>query len=219
MELIDYISTDHITVKPNNSVLQTLSVFDEINYTHLPIIKHQKLVGNVAKEDLSCVDDPSKTLDELEYIHSFFFAKEDDTLLELFSNFAINNTNILPIVNLQHNYVGYIDLNDMLDCFADTPFLNTEGNIILLEKNTTAYSMSEVCQIVESNDNSVLGCFLFHQTDEKTQITLKVKSVNINELVQSFRRYDYTILNNLTEDSYLEDLKKRSEYFIKYLNI
>ncbi len=219
MELRDYISTDHISVKPNNTVLQIIHLFNEINYTHLPVVKNKKLMGNVAKEDVLCIDDHTKILDELPYLQSVFFAKEDDTLLELFSNFAIHNTNILPVVNQQQQYMGYLDVNDLLDCFADTPFLNSEGNSILLEKKTTEYAMSEICQIVEANNNAVLGCFVFHQTEEKTQIMLKVKSVNINELVQSFRRYDYTILNQLTEDSYLEDLKKRSEYFIKYLNI
>ena len=219
MELMNYISTDRITVNTQFTVAKTLNYFNEISYTHLPIVKDNKLIGNIAKEDLLGIDDVSKKIEELVYLYNFFHAKEDDTLLELFSNFSIHNTNVLPIVKNQNVYVGYIDLNDMLDCFADTPFLNTEGNIILLEKKNIEYTMSQVCQIVESNSNSVLGCFVFNKTDEKTQITLKVKSININELIQSFRRYDYTILNNLTEDSYLEGLKKRSEYFIKYLNI
>ncbi|NJB82105.1 CBS domain-containing protein [Wenyingzhuangia aestuarii] len=219
MELTDYISTDKITVSNQKTIQQILELFNDISYSHIPVTHQKKLLGNVAKEDLMCIDDKSQKLAELEYLYEFFFAKLSDSLLELFSNFAVNNTSILPIVDDDNNYAGYLDINDLLDCFADTPFLSTEGNIILLQKNTKEYSMSEICQIVESNSNTVLGCFLFDQTEETTKITLKVQSLNINELIQSFRRYDYYILNDLTEDSYLESLKKRSEYFIKYLNI
>ncbi|NIJ43780.1 CBS domain containing-hemolysin-like protein [Wenyingzhuangia heitensis] len=219
MELTDYISTDKITVTNQKTAQQTLAIFNDINYSHIPVINNKKLIGNVAKEDLICIDDASQKLSELEYLYEFFFAKNTDTLLEVFSNFAVNNTSLLPVVDDHNNYIGYLDINDLLDCFADTPFLSTEGNILLLQKNTKEYAMSEICQIVESNANVVLGCFLFDQNEETTKITLKVKSLNINELIQSFRRYDYYILNDLSEDSYLESLKKRSEYFIKYLNI
>lgn len=219
MELIDYISKDNIAISPQNTVAEILELFNTISYSHIPVVKDELLIGNIAKEDLFSVDNKTQKLSELEYLHEFFFALEEDTLLEVFSNFAVNNTTMLPIVNDKKKYTGYLDLNDTLDCFADTDFLSSEGAILLLEKNTLEYSMSEICQIVESNNNMLLGCFVSKIKEERTVITLKVKSINMNELIQTFRRYDYTIINNLTEDSYLEGLKKRSEYFIKYLNI
>ncbi|MGY6649499.1 CBS domain-containing protein [Wenyingzhuangia sp. IMCC45574] len=219
MELIDYISKDKIGVNSNETVQHIIALTNKTPYSHVPVVNNGVLVGNVAKEDLLSVDDTSQKLSELEYLYEFFFAKEDDILLEVISNFALNNTSVLPIVDEKKQYLGYLDLNDTLDCFADTTFLSSEGSILLLEKSNKDYTMSQVCQIVESNNNAVLGCFVYETKEETSLITLKVKSVNVNELIQSFRRYDYLILNNLTEDSYLEGLKKRSEYFIKYLNI
>ncbi|ANW97139.1 hypothetical protein AXE80_12960 [Wenyingzhuangia fucanilytica] len=219
MELINYISKDKISVNNQKTIEKILQIFSTIPYSHIPVVQNKKLVAVISKEDLNTVDNKKQKLAELEYLYEFFFAKQEDTLLEVFSNFAVNNTNLLPITDAENNYIGYLDLNDTLDCFADTEFLSTEGNILLLQKNSHEYSMSEICQIVESNKNTVLGCFITEKTEDQTQITLKVKPININELVQSFRRYDYSIINTLTEDSYLESLKKRSEYFIKYLNI
>lgn len=219
MELIDYISKDNIDVSPLHTVSEILEVFNSTPYSHVPIISDGKLIGNIAKEDLLFLEDKSKKIIELEYLYEFFYAEKEDVLLEVFSNFAVNDTNILPIVSAQKEYIGYLDLHDTLDCFSDTNFLQEEGSILLLEKKTEQYAMSEVCQIVEANDNMVLGCFISKKNEEIVVITVKVKSIHINELIQSFRRYDYVVVNNLTEDSYLEGLKKRSEYFIKYLNI
>jgi len=42
---------------------------------------------------------------------------------------------------------------------------------------------------------------------------------NGNKIIQTFRRYNYTVLSKHVEDAYLEDLKDRSNYLQKYLNI
>ena len=41
----------------------------------------------------------------------------------------------------------------------------------------------------------------------------------MNAIVQTFRRYGYTIISEHEEDKFLEDLKDRSNYLDKYLNI
>ncbi len=219
MELLNYISNDKITVSNQKTVSEIIEQYAEISYSHLPVVHKGILIGNIDKEDLLSIDNPDQKLINLEYLYEFFFAKKTDTLLELFSKYALNNSTILPVVDDNNSYLGYLDFNDLLGCFADTHFLSAEGSILLIEKNNKDISMSEICQIVESNNNSVLGMFVYHQDQETTSVLLKTKSIQINEIIQSFRRYEYEILNDLTEDTYLDSLKKRSEYFIKYLNI
>ena len=41
----------------------------------------------------------------------------------------------------------------------------------------------------------------------------------MNAIVQTFRRYNYNIISNHEEDKFLEDLKDRSKYLDRYLNI
>jgi serine phosphatase RsbU (regulator of sigma subunit) len=41
----------------------------------------------------------------------------------------------------------------------------------------------------------------------------------LNEIIQTFRRYNYEIISDHQEDSYLLNLKERSDYLDKYLNI
>ena len=41
----------------------------------------------------------------------------------------------------------------------------------------------------------------------------------INEIIQTFRRYNYEIISEHQEDAYIENLKERSDYLDKYLNI
>ena len=73
--------------------------------------------------------------------------------------------------------------------------------------------------LVESNDAKILGLFISNSNEETTQITLKITQSNFNEIIQTFRRYNYTILSEHQEDSYLNSLKERSDYLDKYLSI
>jgi hypothetical protein len=72
---------------------------------------------------------------------------------------------------------------------------------------------------VESNGVKILGFYISERSNGFTQVTLKVASDEINEIMQTFRRYDYKIISNHDNDIYLEDLKNRSDYLQKYLEM
>ena len=91
--------------------------------------------------------------------------------------------------------------------------------VLLLEKELQDFSFSQVCQIVESNNGKILGLFISETTGVIVKITIKFNSQDVNEIIQAFRRYNYNILSKHKEDFFLEDLKERSDYLQKYLNI
>jgi hypothetical protein len=89
----------------------------------------------------------------------------------------------------------------------------------VIEKGINDYSFSEISQIVESNNGKLLGAFISKMKPDLVQVTLKIGSTGLNEIIQTFRRYSYVIVSGHEEDSYLESLKERSDYLNKYLNI
>jgi hypothetical protein len=48
---------------------------------------------------------------------------------------------------------------------------------------------------------------------------MKISLGAINEIIQSFRRYNYEIISEHQEDNYINSLKERSDYLDKYLNM
>jgi len=65
----------------------------------------------------------------------------------------------------------------------------------------------------------LLGLYLSEQQQDFVQITLKISTEDIHEIVHAFRRYDYKIISMHENDIYLEDLKSRSDYLQKYLDM
>jgi hypothetical protein len=125
----------------------------------------------------------------------------------------------MPFLNDKKKYLGYYELNDILEIFSASPFICNDGISIVLEKNKKDFSVSEVSQIVESNDGKILGLFISHEFSDTMQATIKINSEDINEIIQTFRRYNYNVISEHKDDFYLQDLKDRSDYLQKYLDM
>lgn len=219
MNIEDYISKDLETLHPNDSILTAKNQFQEQRFSHLPVVENGKLYGSISESDVSTLDDLSKKTSDFNYLYDTFFANEEDTWVDLLNLFASNETNILPILDKNKEYIGYFDINDILKLFAETPFLNEEGIVLIIEKDHKLYSISEIAQITETHNGKLLGLFVSKNTETTTQITIKINTENVNDIIQSYRRYEYNVLSTHEDDSYLEELKNRSNYLQKYLNL
>jgi Mg/Co/Ni transporter MgtE len=195
------------------------SFFSTTTYSHFPIVKKKSLFGLISETDIQGIENDKAVIGDYKTLFNHFFVEENCNLLELLKVFASNETNIIPVVDTTNNYLGYYDLIDVLHTYNATPFLNHGGAIILLEKEKRECSFGEICQIVESNKGMVLGLFISQENDASVVITLKFDAPDINKIFQAFRRYNYKVLSDHQEDFYLEDLKERSIYLQKYLNI
>ncbi|NOR27834.1 MAG: CBS domain-containing protein [Lutibacter sp.] len=219
METTPYILNEFKAFTLQSKIANIRALFNETTYSHFPIVKNNQLIGVIAETDIQGLPKNEDTLENYYYLSNLFFTKESTNLLEILKVFASNETNLIPVINTKNEYLGYYDLIDILHVYKDTPFLNNEGVIILLEKELRDYSFSEICQIVESNNGKVLGLFISETNSTTVKVTLKFSAQDVNEIIQTFRRYSYQVLSNHKEDFYLEDLKDRSDYLRKYLNI
>jgi len=219
MNITDYILNEIKPLKLKSSVADAIGLFDNYPITHFPVIENDKLLGSFAEDDIHTTNENDHELVEHAHLLNSFFADEKATVLELLKIFADNDTNIIPVLNKNKDYIGYYDLRDVLDVFSTSPFMTEESETLIVEKLENDYSMSEISQIIESNSAKLLGCYISEKKNDFVQITLKIVSSDIHEIMHTFRRYEYKIISMHDNDIYLEDLKNRSEYLQKYLEM
>ncbi|QNM85521.1 CBS domain-containing protein [Polaribacter pectinis] len=219
MNINDYILKEIKALRLKDSVKNAQKVFKNYPITHFPVIEDDKLLGSFAEDDLQTIENKDEELVAYAHLMNSFFADEKATVLELLKIFADNDTNIIPVLNKERNYMGYYDLGDVLDVFSTSPFLIEESETLIVEKLENDYSMGEVAQIVEANGAKLLGVYVSSKSNDFIQVTLKIVTNEINEIIQTFRRYDYKIVSTHENDIYLEDLKNRSDYLQKYLEM
>jgi predicted transcriptional regulator len=190
----------------------------DVNYSHFPILEQNVFLGSIAKEDAD-IFLSTDSIDVHKYNLTRFYVRNDMNWFDVLEEFSKNHTNLLPVLDDKNNYLGFYELDDVLHFFNETTFVKEDGGTIVIEKETSDFTFSQICQIVESNNAKILGVFISNNSVTKTEITLKISQSNFNEIIQTFRRYNYTILSEHQEDAYLADLKDRSDYLNKYLNI
>lgn len=211
-----------ITTVPVFEVSETLEevirFFEETTFSHVAVTEDGLYVGLLSEIDLACFE-PKKRIEDFRFDLETFFVTKETSWLDVLEMFSRNEANVLPVLDDDHVLIGYYDLEDVVALFIDTPFFKEPGGMLVIAKGIKDYSFSEIAQIVESNNARLLGAFITDLQNDVVQITLKISSQNLNEVAQTFRRYNYTIVFGNSDDQFLEDLKQRSDYLEKYLNV
>ncbi|MDX1461950.1 MAG: acetoin utilization protein acuB [Marinirhabdus sp.] len=218
MNTTNYLINDIAPFDSSTAIGEVQRTFNQLTYSHLIVSKADEFIGCVSETDAHCFES-DKSLAEYQYALEPFFVRKTTHWLDILEAFALHNSNIMPVLDSKNKYLGYYELNDIMHCFNDTPFLSEAGGIIVVEKGSKDYSFSEISQIVETNDAKILGTFISKSENDITQVTIKIGHQGMNAIVQTFRRYNYNVVSNHEEDKFLDDLKKRSNYLDKYLNI
>ncbi len=216
--LIDYINFDIKPLKSSQTIADAKDLFLEIPYSHFPVNENNIYIGCISNEDASSINEDT-LIGENKFNFERFFVRDSMIWLDVLEEFGKNDCNIMPVLNEKNKYIGYYELDDVIKFFQESPFLKEEGGIIVVQKQKSDYSIGQIAQIVEGNGGKLLGLFISNINEDTVEVTLKISQSYMNEILQGFRRYEYVIVSEHQEDSYLENLKERSDYLDKYLNI
>ncbi len=218
MPLNQFIINDIKPFELEASIKELQEVFNKLTYSHVPIKKDGTYIGCLSETDVYCFE-PEQTVGDVIYAIEGFFAREDSLWLDVLDTFASNDSNVMPVLNENNNYLGYYQLIDIISLFSKTPFFSEAGGVIIVEKGRNDYSLSEICQIVESNNVKLLGVFVSRIKNDMAQITIKIENSGLSSIFETFRRYGYSIISGHEDDSFLKTLKDRSAYLDRYLNL
>lgn len=217
-ETTNYITNDFRAIDSQETIGSVQDFFADADFSHFPVLENGIFIGSIASDDVETFDTDKKIID-YKYTLERFFVRKSMIWLDILEVFAKNHTNTIPILDENNSYIGYYEMEDIMKFFQETPFLKEQGGVIIVQKGLLDYSMGQITQIVESNNGKILGCFISEADLENVQITVKVGTGPMNEIIQTFRRYNYEIISEHQEDSYINSLKERSDYLDKYLNI
>ena len=214
----DYITNDLKALNTTDTIIKAQDKLFDTSFSHFPVLDSGIYLGCVSIIDLESFDD-GKLVSDYRYTLEGFYVRDTTIWLDVLEVFAKNHTNLVPVLDENNVYLGYYEIEDIIKFFHETPFLKEPGGIIVVKKPILDYSMSEIAQIVESNNGKLLGLFISDSTVDTVQVTLKINIGAINEIIQTFRRYNFEIISEHQEDLYINNLKERSDYLNKYLSI
>jgi acetoin utilization protein AcuB len=215
-ELISY---DIPPLKLSDTGIKALGWMEEFKTTELPIVDDGKYVGLIGESEILDRDD----IDEAIQAYNLTFATpsilNNKHLFEVIAMLVQYDVDILPVVDLDENYLGVITIKNILHHFAKAISVVNPGSIVTLEVNLRDYSLSEIARMVESDDAKVLSSFITSHTDStKLEVTLKINKTEISRILHTFERFNYTVLAAYNESEYQKDLQGKYDEFMRFLN-
>lgn len=201
--------------------LDALNWMEIFRVSHLPIVENKEFLGLISDADiydLNIAEDPIS-----KHSLSLFspYVTEDQHIYEVIEIVSRLKLTVIPVLDSDKNYLGLITTNDLIKYFADLTAVKNPGGIIVLELNQNDYSLTQIAQIVESNDAKILSLYIHSPEDSmRLEVTLKVNRTDLFGIIQTFERFNYEIKAQFMEDDEMDSLySSRYESFMKYLNI
>lgn len=206
-------------LQPEDKGMTALGLLEEMNVREIPVVDNDNYIGLVHELDLldyECIEGEIKNLNGV-LKRPFIYG--DDHLFEAVSLMAAEELTILPVLNSEGKYMGSIDQTTLIKKIAEAEGFKSAGGVLELEVSVHDYSMAEIARLVESNDLKILHSRVTATPDSaRVIVTLKLNKPQLNAIIQTFERFGYTITASFQEDEFEEDLKKRYDGFLRYLN-
>ena len=217
----DLISEVVPALKTSDTGLQALTWMDIFRISHLPIVNNQEFLGLISDKDIYNLNMAKEAIGNHKLSLFSPYVLLSQHIYEVIEILSRLKLSVVPVLDEQKNYQGLITMNDLLQNFANLSALKHPGGIIELELAVNDYTLTEISQIVESNDAKILSMYVSTLEDSmQMTITLKVNTTDITSIIQTFNRYNYSVRASYMESDELEDLlHNRYEAFMKFLNI
>jgi acetoin utilization protein AcuB len=213
-------SYDILPLNVSDSCSFALNAMDENRVNHLPVVNERELIGVVSEFDLVNHSDLQDVVGNVKLSLPNAFISAYQHVFDVMKMMTEMKLSLLPVVDQRNSYSGVITLPNLLRFLTLNTSVLNPGGIIVLEVAENNYSMAEISKIAESNDGRSIGAFFTtHPDSTSIDLTLKINMIDLNPVIQTFERYNYTIKATFAEKDDLDDLKERYDALMNYLSI
>ncbi|MEN8139532.1 MAG: CBS domain-containing protein [Bacteroidota bacterium] len=214
----EYLTNDFKPLSPKDTVEVARELFEGSSFDFLPIVDGSLLIGclpsdfNLSNRSNSFVGD---YLDEC----VFFFVQKNSNLIDTLRISGINDSNLIPVTNENNEYLGYVTQNDIMSHFSKSPFFSEIGGVLVVKKSIKEYGISELAQIVETENAKILGVFVSDFVGEEVVLTVKINQMRLGVIEAALKRFGYTILESYHENKIIDDMQDRYDSLMNYLDV
>lgn len=216
----DLITDEIPPLKITDTVEVALDWMEQFKVSHLAVVNNRELIGVVSETDLLDYEHPDEQINVSKLhllrpaIHHYQHAYD---LVRLMSSL---NLTLIPVIDEKELYKGCITLKGIVQNLSTMMSVQNPGGVIVLELNQNDYSVTQIGNIIESNDTKILSLHVSSQPDStKIEVTIKVNREDLSRILQTFNRYNYAVKATFQHGDYNKGLDDRLNEFLHFLNI
>jgi hypothetical protein len=193
---------------------------EDFKLKEIPIVNNTTFLGLITEDDIYDLNDPEIPIGNHALSLPKGFVYQHEHVFEIIGKMAALKLTVIPVLDEKDNYLGVISQGTLIERISALAAMKDPGGILQLEMNAIDYSLSEISRIVESNGAKVLSSYIYmHEDSTKMDVTIKINQTSLGPIIQTFERYNYTLVGTFHKSNEDNDLKKRYDAFLNYLNM
>jgi len=200
------------------SAMHVLNLMDELRVNDLPVVENGLFLGLANESDfLNAEVYQGEVQAELDLLKVSVLPETH--VLDVLKVVSENDITVVPVVDEGNNYLGSITSADLLDHLAEMLGVNREGGIIVLQMLERDHSIQQIARIIEENDAKILSLTVLPANEGNIEMHIKIDSPDLNPILQSLERFNYTILSKFQAAQFDNELKDRYDELMRYLSM
>jgi acetoin utilization protein AcuB len=221
MMALAFLSFDLPTVSIQDSVQKSLKIMHSNNMNVISVLDKKQWIGNITEEMLMKAAHPDGKIDQFQYeLNQVKIETEEDILASL-PFFEESGFWIIPVVDEQMKYQGYLPWQSVAKTLFYTGFNVQNGGIIRIVFHTQRDSMSVIAKIIEENKGLITRSYLTKSTKEDhiwPELILQIQTDQFSTIVKSLERHEIHIEKAFMFGNQEEVDQSRFDLLLKYLN-
>ena len=189
MLAIDLHTNNIPALQLDDTVGKALQLINDFKVSHLSVVSEEKYLGLISEAGLLAVGNKKMHINLLQDEFLDVSIKANDHFLKAVNICNEFQTSVVPVVNNDKEFLGYISGQDLLKTLGDFSGAQEAGGLIVLEMMRSQFSISEINRIVESNDAIIshLNTIVHPETGLLT-VTIKINKKDLSMLIAAFER-------------------------------
>jgi len=217
----DLISEVIPSLKTSDLGQTALNWMEIFKISHLPIVNNQEFLGLISDTDIFDMNQPNEPIGNHALTLYKPFVTTEQHIFEVIGLASRLKLSVVPVLDSKNNYKGVITSNDLIRHIAGISSMDQPGGIIVLEVIDRDYSLSQIAQIVESNNVKILSMYITSTPGSTLlEVTLKVNTSELVSVIRTFERYNYEVKTWVSDNDSMDRFyTERLDLLMKYLNI
>ena len=217
----DLISEVIPSLKTSDLGQTALNWMEIFRVSHLPIVNNQDFLGLISDADIYDMNQPEEPIGNHALTLFKPYVDGEQHIFEVIGLASRLKLSVIPVLDSNSHFKGVITINDLIRYLAGLSSMDQPGGIIVLELIERDYSLSQIAQIVESNNVKVLSMYITSPPEStKLEVTLKVNTGDLVSVIKTFERYNYEVKTWVTDNDSMDRFySERFDLLMKYLNI
>jgi Mg/Co/Ni transporter MgtE len=180
-------------------------------------MKAGKLYGTVQLDE--CIHSKDETIEGL--VDSGFASVHNNShIFDVLRIFNESKADVCCVLGEEFEWIGIVTKTSILEALSNSLTSQQKGAVIIVEMAAHQYSSSEISRIIESEGAQLLGLWLTDVAESsRIRASLKLNTQNAERIINGLQRFNYDVIATFGDDDYKENVERRFESFMKYIDL